>query len=131
MSREELVENFMADYDHTHMSPRRIKEELWPAMLALTEGADCHRPMGYTTPQYFPYGERWAFFYCNEVLRLTGEHLDEEDFLSWLQLVKAHVHGHAHLATFDEQKVDEMVFGLHPEYRDLVAKIYDSLFVLD
>lgn len=122
------IEAFMKEEFSPSISPKPIEERLWPAMIALTEGADVHRPFGYSHSHYMTYDERWTFFYCSGVIAETTAELDDTEFRDWLRYIRAHVSTHTTMDTTDENVVDSQVFSVLPEARDLVGKVHDHMF---
>lgn len=112
-----------------NICPRPIRAELWPSMVALTEGADVHRPFGFSSAQYLSYDDKWVFFYCAEVIADVTAELTDTEFNDWLRFARAHVSAHTTLGTYNEGEVDRQVYSVMPEARDLVAKVHDQFFV--
>lgn len=127
--RTELANSFMETMLAENITAKRIKAELWPSMIALTEGGDYHRPFGFSVPQYFAYDEKWAFFFCPEVIVETTAALTGDQFGEWLRYTRAHISVHVTRSTYDEEEVDSYVFSVMPESRDLLITVYDHLFV--
>jgi hypothetical protein len=126
--RIEEIDNFMNDKFTSGIRPQPIELRLWPSMIALTEGSDVHRAFGFSTTQYFPYDDRWSFFYCSELIADITSELTDHEFLDWLRYVRAHVSAHTKLETQDEDMVDTQVFTVLPEARDLVGKVHNLFF---
>ncbi len=132
MNREEriaTIHNFMKDQFGPRVKPRPIKWALWPSMVVLTAGRDVHRPFGYSSAQYFPYDDKWAFFYCADVMADISAELEDLAFDDWLRYVRAHISTHTQLDTQDEAEVDRQVFNVLPEARDLVGRVHEQLLV--
>lgn len=132
MNREDRIRetiHFMSSKFVPNVSAKPISEGLWPSMIQLTQGADVHRLFGYSSAQFFTYDDKWAFFYCPEIVADTTAELDDTEFADWLRYIRAHISTHASLRTKDEGVVDESVFAVMPEARDLVARVHDIMFV--
>lgn len=112
------------------IGPRPLPAELWPSMVVLTDGADVHRPFGFSSAQYFSYDDKWAFFYSAEVMADATAGLTDAEFADWLRFVRAHVSAHTTLNTQDEAVIDEQVFSVLPEARELVVRVHEQFFVL-
>lgn len=130
MSRLERLNEFMSSGWADNIVPKVIDPVLWPSMIALTEGADYHRPFGFSVPQYFPYDEKWAFFYCPEIMEEAVRGLSQPDFEDWLRYVRAHVSTHTRLDNPDEDIVEAMVFTVLPEAKELVGRAMNVYFLV-
>lgn len=131
MDREQRIESvnlFMEKEFTEKIRAKAISDRLWPSMIALTEGADVHRPFGYSAAQYFSYDDRWSFFYCPDVIVDTTIELEDEQFSDWLRYIRAHVSAHTTLDTTSEDDVESQVYSVLPESRDLVGKVHDLFF---
>lgn len=133
MNRDEraiLINEFMETAFAVNIRPRRIQEDLWGSMIALTEGADHHRPFGYSVPQFLAYDNAWVFFYSPEVIADTTAELFDDELGNWLRYIRAHISTHTSLGSYcDESIVDERVMSVMPEVAPLIARVYDTLFV--
>ncbi len=127
--RIEQIDSFMQNEFPANLSARGIKTALWPSMIALTAGQDYHRPFGYSSVQYFPYDDKWAFFYCAAVMADMTADLDDLAFAEWMRYVRAHVNAHTQLDTQDESLVDEHVFVVLPEARELLGRVTEQFLV--
>ena len=130
MNREDritAIAEFMATFPD-NISPRPISSGLWQHMIALTDGGDTHRPFGFSASAYFPYDDKWCFFYSSDVMADVTAELDDAEFQEWLRYVRAHVNAHASLDTQDEAEVDQAVYAVLPEARDLLAKVHNHYF---
>lgn len=133
MNREDrttTINHFMETAFAANIRPRPIKEHLWPSMIALTEGADHHRPFGYSVPQFLAYDDAWVFFYSAETIADSTAELFDEELGDWLRYIRAHVSVHTSLGSYcDESLVDERVKSVMPEVVLLITRVYDALFV--
>ena len=128
-NRIENIKLFMEREFVANIAPRPIEARLWPTMVIIADGSDVHRPFGFSASMYFPYDEKWAFFYSAEVMADATAELTDSEFQDWLRYVRAHVSTHTTLGTMDEAEVDQSVYAVLPEARDLVAKVHDQFFV--
>lgn len=126
--RVQQVCEFMANDLGERLKATPVIHELWASTIT-TMGADSHRAFGWSTAHFLAYDDKWMFFYCPEVVVETSSQLNDTEFVDWLKYIRAHMRAHVTLSTYDESSVDEMVFGVIPETRDLVAKIHEAMFV--
>lgn len=116
--QQDLAENLVA---------KSLHPSHWVGMVVLTNASDAHRPFGFSEPLWFPYDEKWCFFYCAEVIAETVQRLTEEELHDWLRYIRAHCNMHA-CTQLDEIEIDEVLSSLFPEFIPISRQIFETIF---